>query len=115
MSALYLTEREAGLHMTIRILSLPGREALEELPTSQNRADRLALSFDEHYTTYMETMTVLPEEKQLLSLQALDSALNAISGPENFDLWTDASFINDPAWDHIRWLAEQVMFEFGWS
>jgi len=100
--------------MAIRILAMPGREALAELPPASNRADRLALSFDEHYTEFMQTMTVLPEEKQLLSLQALDSALNAISGPENFDLWTDASFIHDPHWDEIRALAERVMLEFGW-
>ena len=114
MSAAHLTEREVGLHMAIRILALPGREALAELPAASNRADRLALSFDEHYTEYMQTMTILPGEKQMLSLQALDSALNAISGPENLDLWTDASFINDPAWDEIRELAERVMFEFDW-
>ncbi|MDP6977817.1 MAG: hypothetical protein QF570_04340 [Myxococcota bacterium] len=114
MSVAAITEREAGLHMTIRILAMPGREALAELPQCNSRADRLALSFDEHYTEFMQTMTVLPADGQLLSLQALDSALNAISGPENLDLWTDASFTLDPHWDHIRLLAQQVMFEFDW-
>ncbi len=109
-----ITEREAGLHMAIRILAMPGREALAELPSCSNRADRLALTFDEHYTEYMQTMTVLPAEAKLLSLQALDAALNAISGPENLDLWTDASFTLDPSWDNIRLLAQQVMFEFDW-
>jgi len=115
MSMLNLTEREAGLHMAIRILAMPGKEALDELPLCSNRADRLALSFDEHYTVFMESMTVLPEEAQLLSLQALDSALNAISGPENLALWDDVSFIQDPHWENIRLLAQKVMIEFGWS
>ncbi|MCP4035471.1 MAG: hypothetical protein GY733_00920 [bacterium] len=109
-----LTEREADLYTAIRILALPGREALDELPGSSNRADHLALSFDEHYTVFMETMTILPEEAVLLSLQSLDSALNAISGPENLDLWSDASFTLDPHWENIRLLAQKVMIEFGW-
>jgi hypothetical protein len=56
----------------------------------------------------------LPEAAQLLSLQELDSALNAISGPENSELWTNAAFINDRQWDKIRSLAENVLLEFGW-
>ena len=56
----------------------------------------------------------VPEAAQLLSLQELDSALNAISGPENSELWTNAAFINDRQWDKIRSLAENVLLEFGW-
>lgn len=105
---------ETELYNAIRNLALPAREALEMQPEGKGCADILALSFDEQYSSYMEKMTVLPEAEQLLSLQELDSALNAISGPENFDLWSDTSFINDATWDNIRLLAEKVMIEFGW-
>ncbi len=106
--------REAGLCAAVRNLSLPGDEALAKLPAGLHRADALALSFDDQYTNFMESMTNLPKQAQLLSLQELDSALNAISGPENAKLWTDASFANDPRWNNIRSLAQEVLIEFGW-
>ena len=62
----------------------------------------------------MDSMAALPEEAQLLALQKLDSALNAISSPDNAELWTDASFENDPLWDDIRLLARNVLAAFDW-
>jgi hypothetical protein len=109
-----VASREAGLCVAVRNLSLSGKEALANLPAGLHRADALALSFDDQYTSFMESMTNLPEQAQLLSLQELDSALNAISGPENVKLWTDASFASDPRWNEIRSLARKVMVEFGW-
>lgn len=114
MSTPVIRAREAGLHTAVRNLSLPGKDALSEVVCQGNCADGLALSFDEHYTTFMESMTSLPKDAQLLSLQALDTALNAMSGPENLDLWTDAAFASDPQWESIRELARKVMTEFSW-
>jgi hypothetical protein len=105
---------EAELYTAIRNLALPPREALELQPEDKSCPDHLAFNFDEQYTRYMDRMTCLPEAAQLLSLQELDSALNAISGPENSELWTNAAFINDRQWDKIRSLAENVLLEFGW-
>jgi hypothetical protein len=114
MSTSIITARETGLHTAIRNLSLPGKDALTEVEAKGNCADHLALSFDEQYTSYMDGMTTLPRDGQLLSLQELDSALNAMSGPDNAALWTDASFASDPEWETIRELARKVMTEFGW-
>ena len=114
MSTTIIAPRETGLHTAIRNLSLPGKDALSEVEFNGNCADSLALSFDEHYTSFMESMTTMPEDAQLLSLQALDSALNAMSGPENLSLWTDTAFASDPQWESIRELARKVMTEFGW-
>ncbi len=114
MSTSIIAPRDTALHTAIRNLSLPGKDALAEVGSQGNCADLLALSFDEQYTNFMEDMTTLPGDAQLLSLQKLDSALNAISGPENLDLWTDAAFASDPQWEIIRDLARNVMVEFGW-
>jgi hypothetical protein len=105
---------EAELYTAIRNLALPAREALALQPENKSCADHLAFDFDEKYTHYMDRMTSLPEPVQLLSLQELDTALNAISGPENSELWSNASFISDRQWDKIRSLAENVLIEFGW-
>lgn len=114
MSTTIIAARETKLHTAVRNLSLPGKDALSEVEFKGNFADCLALSFDEHYTSFMEGMTALPEDAQMLSLQALDSALNAMSGPDNLALWTDAAFANDPQWESIRELARKVMVDFGW-
>ncbi len=114
MESLNEPTREAGLCVVVRNLSLSGTEALANLPAGLHRADALALSFDDQYTSFMESMTNLPGQAQLLSLQELDSALNAISGPQNAELWTDASFASDPRWNNIRSLAQKVLVEFGW-
>ncbi|MFT5696325.1 MAG: hypothetical protein ACI9QQ_002305 [Myxococcota bacterium] len=106
--------KEASLYTAIYNLSLSSREALASHAADEGCADRLAFWFDEGYTGYMEGMTTLPEDAQLLTLQALDSALNAISGPENFELWTDDAFTNDECWEEIRTLAQKILVEFGW-
>jgi hypothetical protein len=105
---------EAELYTAIRNLALPAREVLALHPDDKSCADHLAFDFDEKYTHYMDRMTSLPQPAQLLSLQELDAALNAISGPENSKLWSNASFISDRQWDKIRSLAENVLMEFGW-
>jgi len=114
MKPVNASHHETDLYNAIQNLALPGREVLELLPEGKGCADYLAFSFDEQYTSFMESMTSLPEPGKILSLQELDSALNAISGPENSELWTDTAFVNDECWDHIRSLAEKVMVEFGW-
>ena len=114
MSSQIDSSRESGLCSAVRNLSLPGKEALAILPAGRHRADGLAISFDDQYTSFMERMTNLPGDAQLIALQELDSALNAISGPDNVDLWTDSSFASDPQWNDIRALAQKVLSEFGW-
>jgi hypothetical protein len=114
MSSQIDSSRVSGLCSAVRNLSLPGKEALAILPAGRHRADALAISFDDHYTSFMERMTGLPGEAQLIALQELDSALNAISGPDNVELWTDTSFASDPQWNDIRALAQKVLSEFGW-
>jgi len=98
----------------VHSLALSGRDALGSIPDGPDRPDRLALLFDEEYTDFMEGLAVLPSESQLLALQLLDRAVNAISGPENRHLWTEAAVERDPHWEEIRQLAQSVLHEFGW-
>jgi hypothetical protein len=114
MSSQSNSSNQSSLCLVVRHLSLPGKEALTNLPVGQHRAETLAITFDAHYTDFMDSMAALPGEAQLLALQELDSALNAISSPDTAELWTDASFANDPLWDDIRLLARNVLAKFDW-
>jgi hypothetical protein len=71
---------EAALSGAVMNLALPGDQALELQPQDSDRPARLAHSFDESYTEFISNLAALPTDAQLQSLQALDSALNAMSG-----------------------------------
>lgn len=109
-----VTTRSDKLASAVLSLSLPGRAALASIPEGADRADRLALLFDEEYTDFMDTMANLPTEAQLIALQDLDRKLNAISGPDNRALWSDSAVEHDPHWEEIRQLADRILRTFDW-
>jgi hypothetical protein len=45
----------------------------------------------------------------------LDSALNAMSGPQNAALWTEEALQSRPEWENVRNLAQRVLKSFGWG
>ena len=108
-------DRHRELSKVIRILALPAEETLAALPEGPDRPDRLALRFDEEYTAFMAKLVDLPSEAQLVSLQELDRALNAMSSPNDQALWTEEAVVHAPEWEQIRFLARQVVAAFGWE
>jgi hypothetical protein len=109
-----VTAKESRLAGAVLSLSLPGPEALARVPEGPNRVDRLALLFDEEYTEFMERLVDLPNESQIVSLQNIDRALNAIAGADNRSLWTNESLESDPHWNEIRQLAKIALRAFDW-
>ncbi len=105
---------ETRLVAAVRHLALPGEEALAARPLKSSQPEALALEFDDVYTDYVDNLDQLPTNEQLVSLQALDSALTAMSGPRNADLWTEASVKSHPRWSEVRGLARAVLEHFNW-
>jgi hypothetical protein len=101
--------RETLLMRAVQQLALPGDEALAARPLHA-----LALEFDDLYTDYIDNLDELPSEAQLVALQALDSALTAMSGPANAELWTATSVNSHPRWSEVRDLARSAIDHFGW-
>jgi hypothetical protein len=106
---------EELLAASVRHLALPGDEALAHKPLGDDPPDELALEFDDLYTAYVDRLDALPTPEQLGALQALDSALTAMSGGANAELWTEAAVKHHPRWDEIRTLATAVLEQFGWA
>ena len=74
-------------------------------------AENLVVEFDEAYTTFVEGMDRLPDESQLLALQAVDTKVAAMVRKKEASLWTATAFRGDPNWAEIRRLAEAAMGE----
>jgi hypothetical protein len=98
----------------VAVLALPAVEAIAHLSADPRAPDTLAFRFDEAYTAFVGALSSLPDEAQLLSLQALDSELCALSGTDDRDLWTSAAYVADPRWEEVRSLAAAAMRAFDW-
>jgi hypothetical protein len=96
-------------------LALPADQALANQRRGGRGPYQLAVEFDEAYTAYVANLDQLPTDSQFQSLQAIDAALAAMSGPANSELWTAASFENHPQWAEVRALARAAATQFEWS
>jgi hypothetical protein len=105
---------EALLRSAVQDLALPPELGLSRKAAGTHRPDELALEFDDVYSAFVSNAAVLPTEEQLLALQALDSALAAMSGPENAPLWTESAVKTHPRWVEVRSLAATVLEVFAW-
>jgi len=77
-------------------------------------ADELALDFEERYRRLpTDIVHFTPDQAQRVN--ALDSALAAMSGPAHEELWTMEALDEAPEWDHIRQLARELIQAMGWS
>jgi len=102
------------MRAVVSILALPGKDALAQMPAGPNRAEKLALRFDEIYTLFVGSLVTLPTEAQLACLQQIDSELQAMSDPELSDLWADSAVVEHPQWEHLRVLARSALLAFEW-
>ncbi len=105
---------EERLAQAVQQLARPGEDVLASGAPGSRIPERMALEFDEAYTTYVEHLDQLPSEAQFRSLQKIDSALSAMMGPENASLWTDESLKKHPHWAEVRSLAREAMAQFSW-
>jgi hypothetical protein len=99
---------------TVLNLALPADSALARGPEGSHPPVELAIEFDEAYTVYVANLDQLPSQAQLESLQALDAALAAMSGPANSELWTESAVRTHPRWSELRALAQNAATQFGW-
>lgn len=104
---------DEALFSAVQALAMPGDEALARKADAVHRADRLVLDFDETYTEFIENLTELPTDRQLQSLQALDTALSSLATAANAELRTENAVRHHTCWAEIRDLAGRVLLEFG--
>lgn len=107
--------RQALLEQLIVPLSRLARPAkaqiayLEALGAEQS-ADELALEFDDVAEAALSIPGLLSEGQQNL-LRDMDRQLEAMSGPEHADLWSQRGLETSPAWTQVRAVARAILEE----
>lgn len=115
------TGREARLWRVLVELSVQVEEARVALARNEKprklvpgRLENLVVEFDDAYTVYVEGMERLPEEAQLLALQAVDRQLAGMVRAKEATLWTEQALCADPRWDDARLLALAAIRAYAW-
>jgi len=70
----------------------------------------LALELDDVAEAALSTPGLLSEDQQKL-LRDLDRQLEAMSGPEHADLWSQRGLGTSPAWTQVRATARAILVE----
>lgn len=115
------TGREARLWRVLVELSMQVEEARaafsrEGKPRAllPGRLENVVVEFDDAYTVYVEGMDRLPEEAQLLALQAVDRQLAGMVRAKEAALWTEQALREDRRWDEAQRLAAAAIRAYAW-
>jgi hypothetical protein len=104
-----------GLRQIVRMLAAPGDEALALVPGGTVKADELALDFDNFGRAALESLGPELTDAQRESLINIDLLLDAMSGSQQADLWTEDAVRTHPKWQAVREAARRALAEFGWG
>jgi hypothetical protein len=104
----------ANLRYSVQLLAAPAAEQIAHFlpPDFAAKTDEMALELD-HWAQCAPTYWTLTHE-QTTRLNALDAYLEALSGMEHAEFWTDAALVSDPRWEEVRTLAVAVLTAFEW-
>ena len=106
---------EARFREAVEQLALQADEAVAKLRAEHATADVWIECFDEAYTTFVEHLTSLPDDRALICAQVLDDALSRLTDPQLAELRTEAAVRSHETWEEIRALASAVIDVFGWN
>jgi hypothetical protein len=104
----------ANLRYSVQLLAAPAAEQVahflrQALPP---RPMKWPLEL-EHWALCAPTYWSLTQE-QTTRLNAVDAYLEALSGMDYAELWTDAALVSVPRWEDVRTLAAAVLTVFDW-
>ncbi|MEZ4333134.1 MAG: hypothetical protein R3F35_15345 [Myxococcota bacterium] len=92
----------------------PRRMRHKTRPMLPGRLENLVVEFDDAYTFFVEGMTSLPTEAQMLALQAIDRQLAAMIRAREAELWTERALREDARWSEAQRMAAAVIEAFAW-
>ena len=95
-------------------LATPPPVEPDESVVTPGGTENLVVEFDEAYTAFVESFERLPNDSQMLALQAVDTKLASMVRAKDASLWTARGYREDPSWNEVRALAVDAMDEFDW-
>jgi hypothetical protein len=104
----------ANLRYSVQLLAAPAAAQIAHFlpPDFAAKTDEMALEL-EHWAHCAPTYWTLTQE-QTSQLNALDAYLEALSGMDHAEFWTDAALVSDPRSVEVRALAAAVLTAFDW-
>jgi hypothetical protein len=104
----------ANLRYSVQLLAAPAAEQIAHFlpPDFAAKTDEMALELEHWAQCALTYWTLTPE--QTTQLNALDAYLEALSGMDHAEFWTDAALVSDPRWEKVRTLAAAVLTAFDW-
>jgi hypothetical protein len=104
------------LEKAVRVASLPAYRQIESFPPNVDIPFEIADDFGNHCRWILEGKDA-PKltSEQRSRLAALDRRLDAMSGEDNADLWTEDAIRFRAEWDEVREKARRILDVFGWS
>jgi len=103
------------LRQSLRAIAAPGPIALNCVPEGAAKADELALDYGHWLEASADWVRAECTPEQRSTLEALSSSLDAMSGQEREELWTEQAVIESQEWMHVRALASSALKLLGWS
>ncbi len=95
----------------LQALAMPAEVQLTLEPDGTNKADELALNFDDVFGMNRSGRFPLTP-KQTRALNSVDAALEDMSGPKPF--WTEEALRTAGEWENVRSLAKEALRAFRW-
>ncbi len=109
-----MTGSEQQLQWAVQSLALPAELQRELFPAFVVVADELALDFDHWFRVAAGEIGDSWNPDQRDRLAALDSLLEAMSGPGNPELRLGEESLYQERWGEVRALALAALSAFGW-
>lgn len=111
------TDASGRLGSALRLLAAPVLEATPEsstagrepLPGAPGRLEKLVVDFDEAYTAFVLGCEALPDESELLAIQAVDAKLSGMVRAADASLWTESAWRESECWVEVRVLAGRAI------
>jgi hypothetical protein len=98
----------------VQALAAPENEQRRLFPEFVVAADELALDHEETQAAFLNVSQSFLSPVQREAVGKLDQHLEAMSGPDNAQLWTAEALGTAQDWERLRELAAAVLRAMGW-
>ncbi|MDQ4144383.1 MAG: hypothetical protein M3198_11685 [Actinomycetota bacterium] len=103
------------LRASLSALASPGSEALATVPDGFAKADELAIDYGNFVSAVLGNFGDEFSTEQTAVLRRIDAMLEAMSGAENAELWTEEAVVSHPRWQEVRKAARVALNRLGWN
>jgi hypothetical protein len=100
------------LKWAVQALAQSPDDQLSLFPSFVCVADELALDFSQCFEVVLSAGLLTPKQSEFLA--RLDTALEASSGPDHLEIWTNTALQDHEVWVHFRQLAVDALAACDW-